>query len=154
KERMFSFGDDYFIEDEEGNRAFKVDGKMLRLRSTLIIRDAEGHERVKIQEKWMRVKDSMEIEGPNGERIAMVKKALYTPVRQRFAINVSDGPDLDADGNVVNREYEIKRDGFTVAVVSKKWFRVRDIYGVEIVPGLEPLVILAVVACIDQLAHD
>jgi len=154
KERMFSFGDDYFIEDEEGNRAFKVDGKMLRLRSTLVIRDPEGHEVAKIQEKWMRVKDSMEIEGPNGQRLAMVKKALYTPVRQRFAINVTDGPDLDADGNVVNHEYEIKRDGFTVAVVSKKWFRVRDIYGVEIIPGLDPLIILAVVACIDQLAHD
>ena len=80
KERMFSFGDDYYIEDEEGHRAFKVDGKMLRLRSTLTIRDAEGHEVAKIQEKWLRVKDSMEIEGPNGERIAMVKKALYTPV--------------------------------------------------------------------------
>jgi len=154
KERMFSFGDDYYIEDEEGHRAFKVDGKMLRLRSTLTIRDAEGHEVAKIQEKWLRVKDSMEIEGPNGERIAMVKKALYTPVRQRFTVNITDGPDLDADGNIVNHEYEIKRDGFTAAVVSKKWFRVRDIYGVEIVPGIDPVIILSVVACIDQLAHD
>lgn len=154
KQRMLSFGDDYYIEDEDGNRAFKVDGKMLRLRDTLIFRDSEGHELAKIREKWMRVKDSMEIEGPSGARMAMVKKALYTPVRQRFAINIVDGPDLDADGNIVNHEYEIKRDGFTVAVVSKKWFRIRDTYGVEIAPGFDPVLILATVACIDQLAHD
>jgi uncharacterized protein YxjI len=41
-----------------------------------------------------------------------------------------------------------------VAEVSKKWFRVRDSYGVAIDPGQDDIVILAVTVCIDQMAHE
>ena len=42
---------------------------------------------------------------------------------------------MKAHGNVVDHEYEIERDGDTVATISKKWFRVRESYGVEIAAG-------------------
>jgi len=41
-----------------------------------------------------------------------------------------------------------------VAEVSKKWFRIRDSYGVEIDPGVDPVLILAITVAIDALAHD
>jgi uncharacterized protein YxjI len=40
-----------------------------------------------------------------------------------------------------------------VAEVSKKWFRVRDSYGVSIDPGQDDIIILAVAMCIDQMSH-
>ena len=40
--------------------------------------DAHGNELYKIQEKMMRIKDSMEVEDANGNRVAMVKKALIS----------------------------------------------------------------------------
>jgi uncharacterized protein YxjI len=40
-----------------------------------------------------------------------------------------------------------------VATVSKKWFRVRDSYGVEIAPGQNDVLILAATVCIDQMVH-
>jgi hypothetical protein len=49
-------------------------------------------------------------------------------------VNLEDGPDLHAQGNFVEREYTIERDGDKVAEVSKRWFRVRDTYGVEAFP--------------------
>ena len=36
REKLFSIGDDYWIENEEDERAFKVDGKALRIRDTLV----------------------------------------------------------------------------------------------------------------------
>ena len=45
---------------------------------------------------------------------------------------VEGGEDLKAHGNIVDHEYEIERDGHTIAKVSKKWFRVRESYGIEI----------------------
>ena len=60
-----------------------------------------------------------------------MKKALVG-IRDRFHIEVDHGEDLKAHGNIVAHEYEIERDGHKVAEVSKKWFRVRDTYGVEI----------------------
>jgi transposase len=45
-------------------------------------------------------------------------------------------------------------DGRTkVAEVSMKWFRVADTYGVQVAPGQDPVVILAVTAVLDTMAH-
>ena len=134
REKLFAIGDDYWIETEAGERAFKVDGKALRVREHIHSREPVGEELCKIQEKKLRVRDTMEIER-DGDTVATVKKALITPLRDRFAIELEGGGELSAKGNIVEHEYEIERDGEKVAEISKRWFRVRDTYGIEIAPG-------------------
>ena len=153
RQRMFSIGDDYTIENDRGEHVFKLDGKALRVRKTILFKDMDGRELVKIQERMLHVRDSMEIEGPDGKRLAMVHKALITPLRERWVVDVEDGPDLHAQGNFVEHEYTIERDGDKVAEVSKRWFRVRDTYGVEVAPGENDVLILATTAVIDSMAH-
>ena len=154
RQKLVAIGDDFWIEDEGGQRVFKVDGKALRVRNTLIFEDAEGRELAKIQERMLRVRDSMEIEGPDGQQLAMVKKALVSPLRDRFTVKIKDGSDLDVKGNILDHEYTIEDGGDKVAEVSKKWFRVRDTYGVEIQPGQDDVIILAVATCLDQMTQD
>jgi uncharacterized protein YxjI len=154
RQKMVSIGDDFWIENEQGQKVFKVDGKALRVRNTLKFEDAHGNELCKIQERMLRVKDSMEIEGPGGERLAMVKKALITPLRDRWVVKIGNGPDLDVQGNILDHEYSIGEGRDKVAEVSKKWFRIRDTYGVSIDPGQNDALILAVTVCIDQMAHE
>ena len=153
REKVFSIGDDFWIENERGERAYKVDGKALRVRQTLVFEDATGNELCKIQERMARVRDSMEIEGPGGERLAMVKKALITPLRERWAVSVADGPDLDVQGNLLDHEYAIGEGRDKIAEVSKKWFRVADTYGVQIEPGQNAVLILAITVALDSMAH-
>ena len=43
-EKLASIGDDFFIQNDPGQRVFKVDGKALRLRDTLVFRDLQGNE--------------------------------------------------------------------------------------------------------------
>ena len=57
-------------------------------------------------------------------------------------------------GNILDHEYEIKEGRRKVAQVSKKWFRVRDTYGVEVAPDQENVLILAVTVALDQMAHN
>ena len=76
----------------------------------------------------------MEIER-GGHTVATVKKALISPLRERFSIEVEGGEDMEAKGNIVDHEYKIERGGDKVAEVSKRWFRVRDTYGIEVAPG-------------------
>ncbi len=151
REKLISIGDDCWIEDESGHRAFKVNGKAMRIRDTFVLEDARGHEVAKIQEKKLTVRDKMVIELPQGN--ATVHKALVG-IRDRFQIDVDGAPDLKAHGNLVDHEYEIERDGSTVATVSKTWFRVRDSYGVEVAPGQDAALPLSVVVCIDAMSHD
>jgi uncharacterized protein YxjI len=152
REKLFAIGDDFWIEDGDGERVFKVDGKALRFRDTLVLEDRSGTELFKVQEKKLHIRDTMEIE--SGDRtIATIKKALITPLRERFSIEVADGEDMEAKGNIVDHEYKIERGGEKVAEVSKRWFRIRDTYGIEIAPGQEEALILAVTVCIDQMTR-
>jgi uncharacterized protein YxjI len=152
RERMLSIGDDFWIETEDGRRAYHVDGKALRIRKTFVLEDAAGNEVAKLQERKLSVRDKMEIER-GGRSLATVKKRLIG-IRDRFVIDVEDGREMQAKGNLVDHEYEIERDGDTVASVSKRWFRIRDTYGVEIAPGEDEALILAVTVCIDTMSHE
>jgi len=123
------------------------------VRDTLQFKDLKGNILCQIQERMLRIKDSMAIEDGDGKKIAEVKKALITPLRDRWTVKIRSCPDLDVQGNILDHEYEIKDSRRKVAQVSKKWFRVRDTYGVEIAPDQEDIVILAVTVALDQMAH-
>jgi len=153
REKLVSIGDDYWIENDKGQKAFKVDGKALRIRNTILFEDTKGNTLCKIQERMLRVKDTMEIEGPGGERLAMVKKALITPLRDRWTVKIGNGPDLDVQGNILDHEYRIGEGRDKVAEISKKWFRIRDTYGVAIDPGQNDVLILAITVAVDMMAH-
>jgi uncharacterized protein YxjI len=152
REKLFAIGDDSWIETEEGERAFKVNGKALRMRSTFILESPSGEELLKIQEKKLHIHDTMEIER-DGHTVAKVQKALITPLRSRFKIELEDGGELNAKGNIVDHEYEIDRDGNKIAQVSKKWVRVRETYGIEVAPDENDALILAATVCIDEMAR-
>jgi uncharacterized protein YxjI len=151
REDLISFGDDYWIENSSGDRVFKVNGKVARIRDTWVLEDRDGHNVAEIREKKLSVRDSITIH--IGDQKATVKKALVG-IRDRFHIEVENGEDLKAHGNIVDHEYEIERDGDKVAEVSKKWFRVRDTYGVEIYQPEITAMILAITVAVDALSHD
>src|SRR5205809_1453542 len=153
REKMASIGDDFWIENNRGEKVYKVDGKALRVRKTMIFEDRAGRELAKIQERMLHIKDSMEVEDPSGHQIAMVKKALITPLRDRWIVKIKGGPDLEVKGNILDHEYTIGEGRDKVAEVSKRWFRIRDTYGVEIEQGQDDVLILAITACIDQMAQ-
>ncbi|MGZ4427283.1 MAG: LURP-one-related/scramblase family protein [Nocardioidaceae bacterium] len=153
RQKLLSFGDDFWVEDADGERVFRVNGKALRLRDTLDIEDATGAKVCRVQTRVLHFRDTMAVEDPDGNRMALVHKALITPIRERWKVDVDDGPDLTVKGNVLDHEYTVKDDGTTVASVSKKWFRVRDTYGIEIAPDRDPVLLLAVSVALDAMAH-
>src|SRR5436305_12250724 len=126
REKLASIGDDSWIEDDQGDRVYKVDGKAMRVRDTFILKDRDGNEVAKIQERKLSVRDTMKVER-EGRTLATVHKALVG-IRDRFDIDIEGGDDLNARGNVLDHEYEIKRDADVIATVSKTWLRVRETY--------------------------
>jgi uncharacterized protein YxjI len=152
REKIFAIGDDYWVETDGGDRVFKVNGKALRARDTFILESPSGDELFKIQKKVLHIRDTMEIEH-DGDTVATIKKALITPLRDRYSIELaSGGGELSAKGNIVDHEFEIERDGDKIAEISKRWFRVRETYGIEVAPGQDDALIVAAVVCIDEMA--
>jgi uncharacterized protein YxjI len=154
RQKLVSIGDDFWIENAEGKRVFKVDGKVLRISKALVFEDMNGRKLCQIKERLLTIKDTMVIEDPNGRDIAVVKKALIAPLRDKWNVNIKGGEDLVVQGNILDLEYNIRQGRKKVAEVSKKWFRLTDTYGVEIEAGQNDILILAIAVAIDMMAHD
>jgi uncharacterized protein YxjI len=151
REKLLSIGDDYLIEDDEGTPRYRVDGKALRFRDTWVLEDAAGREVARIREKKLSIRDAITID--LGDREAKVRKALVG-FRDRFHVDIDGEEDLKIHGNIVDHEYQIDRGGHTIAEVSKRWFRVRDTYGVAVHEPADTTLILAATVAVDALSHD
>jgi uncharacterized protein YxjI len=150
-EKMFSIGDDYWIEDDKGDKRYRVNGKAMRIRDTWVLENDAGAEVATIRERKLSVRDKITIELDG--RSATVKKALVG-FRDRFVIEVDGGDELKAHGNIVDHEYVIERDGDEIAEISKKWFRMRDTYGIEIREPSNTVLLLCIAVAVDAMSHD
>ncbi|WP_406200816.1 LURP-one-related family protein [Kitasatospora sp. NBC_01560] len=155
REKLFAIGDDYWIEDDRGEKAFLVDGKVLRLRDTFELKDANGRVVAVVKEKAFTVRDAMRIENADGDTVATVREKLFTPFRDKYLVELAGGGELKIHGDLIDKDYRIENGhGDELARISRKWFRIRDTYGVEIADGADTGLLLAVAACVDHLTEE
>lgn len=152
RERFFRLGEDSDITDEAGRPVFNVDGKVFSLRDRLVVRDAAGRDVAQVRRKLVALRPTYEI-SVSGEKAAEVRKHFFTPLRDRFTIDIPGPDDLEMVGNLFDHEFTIRRGDQIVATVSKRWFSIRDTYAVDIAAGEDDLLILASVLALD-LAED
>ena len=152
KEKLFAWGDDFTIQDEQGRDAFFVDGKALSFGDQLSFQDMHGNELAFIKEKVFAWGKTFEIHR-SGKLAAVVKKELFALFKCRFTVDVPGPDDLEAHGDFLDHEYEFSRGDQTVAAVSKKWFSWTDTYGVDIADGEDAVLILASAVVVDQACH-
>jgi uncharacterized protein YxjI len=150
---MFSIGDDFWVTDERGDKVFLVDGKAMRLRETLELRDAAGAVVAVVRKKLLAFRDTMEIER-DGAVMATVRKAMFSPLRHRSTVDLADGSQLEAVGNLFDMEFQIQAGGQVLAQVSRAWFRLRDTYGVDVAPGVDDALMIAIAVCLDRIHQD
>lgn len=154
REDLISIGDDFWIENESGQRVFRVDGKILRISKTYVFEDMAGNTLCRIKEQLLTIRDKMEIEDAEGRQLAVVMKALISPLRDRWMVKIRNGPDLDVQGDILDHEYAVRQGRHQIAEVSKKWFRLTDTYGVEIADDQNDVLILAVAVAMDSMSHE
>ncbi|WP_067604659.1 LURP-one-related/scramblase family protein [Nocardiopsis listeri] len=158
RERVFDIGDDFWVTDEEGNKVFWVDGKALKIRTTFELKDPQGNELMVIRKKLFKVRDQMRIEH-DGKTVATVRKRLFNPIRDKLNVEVEGAPDWEVVGSFLDKEYSISDKEGTVAVVSRKWFRLRDTYAIDVnthrrdVAG-DPALVISVAVAVDSLTTD
>jgi uncharacterized protein YxjI len=152
RERLFRLGEDSDITDEAGQPVLHVDGKVLSLHNRLILTDPAGRETGQVHRRLAALRPTYQIT-IGGKDVAEVRKHLFTPFGERFAINVHGAGDMEIEGDLFSHEFTIQRGGQTVATVSKRWLSLTDTYAVEVAPGEDDVLILASVLALD-LATD
>ena len=96
RQKLLSWGDDFVIQDESGRDVFFVDGKAFSLGKQLSFQDMQGDEVAYIRQKLFAWGPTYEIHR-QGELQAIVKKALFTPFKCRFSVDVPGPDDLEAE---------------------------------------------------------
>ncbi|GGQ62204.1 LURP-one-related/scramblase family protein [Streptomyces flaveolus] len=152
-DRLLGFGDDYWIEDDSGNKVYLVDGKAMRLRDTWELKDAQGRVLIDIHQKMFALRDTMVIERA-GEPLATLRRKRLSLLRNHYRVSLADGTELDVSGKILDREFAIEYDGELLAVVSRRWLTLRDTYGVDVVrDDADPALLIALTVCVIHLAE-
>jgi uncharacterized protein YxjI len=153
RKRLFAIGDDYWVEDDQGRRVLRVDGKVLRVRKTFVLEDPDGAEVATVRKQLVALRETMTVER-GGQLVARVRRALFAPFRQRFDVDLEGTADLVVQGDITDHEYEVRRGDVRVAEISKRWFRVRDTYAVDVAPGEDAGLVLALTVAVDWMGHE
>ncbi|MEW2525566.1 LURP-one-related family protein [Streptomyces sp. NPDC047071] len=154
RDRLFGIGDDYWIEDDRGRKVFLVDGKAMRLRDTFELKDPQGRVLIDIHAKMLALRDTMVIER-EGEPLARIKRKRLSLLRNHYRVELADGSTvLDVSGKIFDREFAIEYEGELLADVSRRWFSVRDTYGLHITrDDADPALLVAITVCVIRLAE-
>ncbi|MFJ2609561.1 LURP-one-related/scramblase family protein [Streptomyces sp. NPDC091279] len=152
RDRLLGFGDDYWIEDDHGNKVFLVDGKAMRLRDTFELKDTHGRVLIDIHQKMFALRDTMVIER-DGDTLATIKRKRLSLLRNHYRVALVDGTELDVSGKILDREFAIEYDGELLAVISRRWLHLRETYGVDVLhDDADPALLIAVAVCVIHLA--
>jgi uncharacterized protein YxjI len=149
--------DDVPVEDEQGGLAFSVDGRALCHGHSLTVRDPHAQPLYRIPERSLHLKEVMEIEHGDGGMAATVRRTKIGTTRDRWTVTLYGRDDqregLHLRGSVGDYEYRVMAVDRQVAEVSKRWFRLRNTYGVAIPPAEDDPFILTITAAVDLMAH-
>lgn len=152
RQKLFSWGDDFFIKDETGKDVFFVDGKAFSFGNQLSFQDLAGNELAFIKQRLLSWGPTYEIYRSD-HLYAVVNKELFTFFNCKFTVDVPGPDDLEAEGDFLDHEYVFNRGGHSIAAVSKEWFSWSDTYGVDIAEGGDDILILASTVVIDMACH-
>jgi uncharacterized protein YxjI len=153
KQKLFCWGDDYRILDQDGRDVYFVDGKaFVLLRKSLTFLDMAGNELAEIRQRLLAWGPTYDIIR-SGQVVATVSKHVFTLISCKFTVDVPGPDDLEATGSLFDYEYAFRRHGREVATVSKAYFSWTDSYGVDIADGEDDVLILASTVVIDLCCH-
>jgi uncharacterized protein YxjI len=151
-QKLVSFGDDFWIRNENGEKVYFVDGAAYSFGDKLSLKDLKGRVLAEIRQKLFTFSPSYKIL-VRGELYATVSKKLLS-FRRSYVIKLANGDILKATGGFVFNDYEIRDRDRSVARISKKIVTFSDSYGVEISSSHDPVFILCCGVIIDMIEHD
>jgi uncharacterized protein YxjI len=149
-QQLISLGGDLWIDDLNGGHAFLVDGKAFALRRTLVLQDLTGRPLLEVNQSLAHLHKTFEIK-QGDQLVATIQKAIVSFFGDNFTIDMADGEQLSVTGDWIAREFHVTRAGSDVILASRKLLSLHGAYGVQIAPGFDTPLALAIVIALEQM---
>ena len=153
RRQLLALGEDFWIQNAQGENVFKLDGKVLTLTQTFALEDVDGNEVARMRAEMLTLRRTMDIERA-GQVVATVRKAFFNVLSQHFDVAVTGDGQLQAQGDITNHEFQVTNGGQVVATVSKQWFAAEWMYGIAVAPGQDDVLMLCIAIAIDEMSEN
>jgi uncharacterized protein YxjI len=149
---LAGIGGDFAIENALGQAVFFVDGRALHDQSVIAIMDRQGRRLYHAQA--LALGDGADLAVWRDLVIAAtIKIDSVAPDRQYWSVETPAAPATSLKGRIADHEYLMVRAGQKIAEVSRQWFHISNSYGVEITPGQDNALIIAIAIAIGSMTH-
>src|SRR3979411_1687420 len=88
RRQLLAIGEDFWVQNGQGENVYKLDGKLLSLTQTFTLEDVNGNELVRMQAEMFTLRHTMDIER-GGQVVATVKKAFINILAQSFTVEIA-----------------------------------------------------------------
>ena len=149
KQHIFTFGDKFSVYDRSENEKYYVEAEVFTFGKHFHIYDTAGRELATVDQEMFCFFPTYKLFCKGCEVAEIVKEfGFFT---QNYTIN---GLGWEVSGDVFSHEYEARDGSFVVFSVSKEWFTWGDAYEIDIAPGADEVIALAVALVIDACTQD
>ncbi len=100
--------------------------------------------------RLMGIPKHMTISDAAGTEVASLKAQMFSPIKSRMTLTLSDGQTWELEGSFIEKEYAIASEGRPVVQITQKWVTVRDAYTLDVADGVDPGLALAVLWAVDR----
>jgi uncharacterized protein YxjI len=145
RRRLLTRTEPYWVQDETATRIFRIENA--------VVEDAHGTPLCQIAANGLVLPDSLDIEDADGESLAVVHRTFLSPAREQWHVMLADLTRWEIHGTVGHHDYEVRVGGRTIAHVSKKGAQAKHGYVVEVAPGEDAALLLAVAVAADAIEH-
>ncbi|MFI6684242.1 LURP-one-related/scramblase family protein [Streptomyces sp. NPDC050485] len=153
RDRMLAFHEEAWIETEHRQKLYRVNRKLLRLRTTFDFVDAQGNQMASIVKKALTLHHTILIRQDN-EVVGRISKRTFRIFGDRFKVSLRDGRRLRIAGNFWDREFDIQHKGTTLAHISRRWFSIRDAYAIDVLSEQDTTLLIVLAVCVDHTLED
>jgi len=152
REARLPIGDDYVIELDPGGRVFVVDGKLLSVRASLTVKDIDGVEVFHMQGSLLDVNNVLTV-SRHGAKIATVRRQTSEAGHEEYVVELPSSEYVEVIGRPAERAYKLTFHDCVVASIAHMWMPIGKGFRVQIAPGQDDGVVLAVAVCLDVMSR-
>ena len=146
----FGAGRDFAVLDPgTEQQQYFVDGK-IGTRPKADIRDSSDAVVYQVRGKLLGIPKHITISDSSGTEVASLKAQMFSPIKTRMTLTLSDGRTWELEGGLIEKEYNIASGGEPVVRITQKWVTVRDAYTLDVADGVDPGMALAVMWAVDR----
>ena len=157
QQRLLSLGGRYDIRTGANAPAWEARVRLFALGTTIELAGADGTPAGRLRRRVLSFPGTWDLQRTSGPA-AEIRRS-FRLLGGSLTLTDASGRELVAEGDLLKREYVIESAEGVVALVSKRFFSLRDVYGIELAregdaPEPDDLLPIAIALVVDRAHHE